>query len=206
MKQRFTCNGQPVALIVLAGGESRRMKRDKAVLPVPGGAGTTLIEHVLSQVRDYFEAVIISASPGQRLDFLPHRIAVDPQPGQGPLMGIQAGLSASPYQTNFILACDIPDIDIDLVKRVTAAAHGCDIAVPVSAAGQYEPLFAVYRKSVLPKIETLLNSGTRQIIPLFSLCKTRTIPLPEGRRLSNLNTPEDYDKFIKRLDGSAMAV
>jgi molybdopterin-guanine dinucleotide biosynthesis protein A len=199
MKQKFKCNGQPVALVVLAGGESRRMKQDKAVLPVPGGAGATLIEWVLAQTRDYFEEVIISASPGQRLDFLPHRIAVDPLLGQGPLMGIQTGLSASPYQTNFILACDIPDIDIDFLKRVTAAAHGYDIAVPVTAADQYEPLFAVYQKTVLPKIEALLTSGTRQIIPLFSLCKTRTIPLPNGQILPNLNTPRDYQNFLKLL-------
>lgn len=183
-------------MIVLAGGESRRMKRDKALLPLPGG---TLIEWVVNRLQDYFHRVIISASPGQRLDFLPHPVVFDREQGQGPLLGIRTGLAASNLEVNFVIACDIPVIDTGLVKRIIAAGEEADIAVPVTASGRYEPLFALYKKSILPEIDRLLDCGTRKIIPLYSRCRTRTVPLPDGLQLANLNTPRDYRRFLKRF-------
>jgi molybdopterin-guanine dinucleotide biosynthesis protein A len=226
MVRKIRCGGRPVTAIVLAGGRGRRMKADKARLSVGGG---TLLDRVLRQVAPFFDEVLISVSPGQRVEAgrtimkmtwpsrqrkigpRPSRLSGHARPGpkprivedetrdQGPMAGILAGLRAAANDVCAVIACDIPDVHVPLVRRLVRAAAEADIAVPVTPAGQFEPLFAVYSKAVIPAIETLLRAGERSLIPLFGRCRTVRFRLENVDWLRNLNTREDYRAYLAKI-------
>jgi molybdopterin-guanine dinucleotide biosynthesis protein A len=186
----------PLTLIVLAGGESRRMMRDKALLPAPERA---LLEHVLAGVDGLFAEVIVSAARGRTYDFLAVSQVMDAAEGLGPLAGILSGLRAARFDPAFVLACDIPDVDRGFVDTLIAAAEGYEIAVPRTSVG-LEPLLAVYRRSVIPRIETLLAAGKRSVLDLFTLCRTNVVGIGDPAWLRNINTPEEYAAFLGSLE------
>jgi len=184
--------------IVLAGGRGRRMRADKAGLDV---AGRTLLEHVLAQVEPLFDEVLVSVSPGQPLSVAPSRVRLveDERPGLGPLAGILAGLKAARNEACMAVACDIPDIDVPLLRALAGATCGSEITVPVGPAGLYEPLFALYRRSIVPRIETLLAAGERSILPLFDRCRTVVVGFEDAGRVRNLNTRADYESYLRSI-------
>lgn len=206
VKRKIRCGGRPVTVIILAGGRGSRMKADKAGLPVPGG---TLLERVLGQVGPLFDEVLVSVSPGQKITarYGPAakacspdpRTVADEMPDLGPLGGILAGLRAAVNDVCAVVACDIPDVHATLLRTLVKAASGADIAVPVTAQAKFEPLFAVYSKGVIPKIEELIRNGERSLIPLFNRCHTEFVPLNEADGLPNLNTRSDYEEYLKSL-------
>jgi molybdopterin-guanine dinucleotide biosynthesis protein A len=172
------------------------MKQDKARLVV----GTEpLIQKILKQVEGYFDEVLLSVSKGRPFDFVSCPQVEDEVEGQGPLAGILSGLRAAAHDVCVVAACDIPDIDMAFIARMLEASEGCEIVVPSSAEGKFEPLLAVYKKSVIPKIERLLASSNRQVLALFDLCKTRVLKMGDSSWLRNLNTPEDYREYLLAL-------
>jgi molybdopterin-guanine dinucleotide biosynthesis protein A len=112
-------------------------------------------------------------------------------------MGIASALEASFNELNFVVACDIPHIELRHVRRIIseAANSQADIVVPVAGDGQYEPLFAVYRKSALVAINKVLSSGGRKISDVFASCNVKRVDLGAG--LVNLNTMAEYEEFRK---------
>ncbi len=185
--------------IVLAGGKSTRMKKteDKALLNV---AGTKLIEKITQTLEPHFKQIVISTNTEtiSNYNFLPYQTAVDKKSGQGPLMGLLTGLRASNHPVNFVIACDIPEIHLPFIQNMMTFTNGCDIVVPVTGKEKYEPLFAFYHHRVIPKIETLLNRQVRKTIELFPLCRVKYIPLPKNNWFYNLNTINDYEKYVKQ--------
>lgn len=216
MSGRITCGGKPMTAIVLAGGRSRRMKADKAGLDV---GGRTLLEHVLAQITPLFDEVLVSLSPKQPLPVSPNaprdrsagpgttgpgkesafRVVRDEVEGLGPLGGLLAGLKAARSDAGLVVACDIPEIDLELVRELARTACWSEITVPVGPSGLHEPLFAVYRKSVIPAIEALLAAGERSLLPLFERCRTAVVQFEEAGRIRNLNTREDYEAYLAAL-------
>ncbi|MFC2159084.1 molybdenum cofactor guanylyltransferase [Acidobacteriota bacterium] len=193
MIDQMLCNGFPLSLIILAGGGSRRMGRDKALLPV---GNETLIERLISQLNEYFAEIIISVSSDRNYTFLPYKRVQDIESGQGPMMGLYSALSHSKNEKNFVISCDIPDIGISFVERMVALADGCDIVVPLSHGGKYEPLFAVYSKSVRKEMAGLLDTGERSLLPLFNILSIRTLPIEGESWFKNLNTFQDYEDYL----------
>ena len=204
VKRKIRCAGKPMTAVVLAGGRGRRMRADKAGLAV---GGRTLLEHVLAQIEPYFDEVLVSLSPGQSLRLGEKkragtpRIVEDATPGLGPLGGMLAGLKAARHEACAVIACDIPEIDLPLLRSVARAARDADIAVPVGPAGLHEPLFAVYRKSVVPEVEALLALGERSVLPLFARCRTSVVRFDDAGRIRNLNTRADYESYLRSLAG-----
>jgi len=201
MKGTIRAGGKPMTAIVLAGGRGRRMKADKAGLAV---GGTTLLGHVLGQIAPCFDEVLVSLSRGQKIA-LPKgmrtgvAIVTDETPDLGPIGGILAGLKAARNEACAVTACDIPDIDIPLLRRIARAADGFEIAVPIGPSGLHEPLFAVYRRSVAPRIEALLAGGERSILPLYERCRTAFVRMDGAARLRNLNTRGDYEAYLRSI-------
>lgn len=195
MKDLFRCNGQPLSLVVLSGGSSRRMQWDKALLSAPEG---TIVEHILKQLESHFDEVLISVSTKEKFAFLKRRLIVDEKPGEGPMMGIKTALKATKNERSFVIACDIPDIDLGFLQRLIQEAEHFDIALPISPGGRKEPLFAVYAKAVLPEMEKLLDNGVFSLLPLFERCKVQHVPIGENDWFKNLNTRKDYEDFLKQ--------
>jgi molybdopterin-guanine dinucleotide biosynthesis protein A len=115
-------------------------------------------------------------------------------------MGIASALEASENELNFVVACDIPDIDLKFVKRLLTEAQEADIVIPTTDGNEkLEPLFAVYRKSTLGVINEVLASGGRKISDVFSRCNVRYVKMKAGQ-ITNLNTMDEYEQFRKKYD------
>ncbi|UCG56046.1 MAG: molybdenum cofactor guanylyltransferase [Phycisphaerales bacterium] len=186
--------------IILAGGTSDRMGADKSMLPV---GGRPLIEHIAEQLSGHFGRILVSANDVEKFDFLGLEVIPDKVSGQGPLMGIASALESSASDINFVVACDIPHVDLAFVEKMArdAATTGADIMMPITKREGHEPLFAVYRKSALKAINKVLSSGRRKISDAFALCRVNYIELGDARWLVNLNTAADYEEFQnKRSD------
>lgn len=184
-----------ISAIILAGGKGTRMNGNKALLPV---SGIKLIEKVALNIEPYFADVIISARSKENFDFLSYPVAVDEQPGYGPLMGILSGLRASGNHINFVIACDIPEVNINFLEKMISFTGNYDIVVPLSGEDKFEPLFAFYNRSLIPIIEDLLNNGIRKINKLFPKCRTKYVPFDSDGWYHNLNTIEDYRNYLKK--------
>ena len=156
--------------IVLAGGAARRMQ------PAAGGAGVrkellqfggrTFLERVVSAVAAETAEVVVVAAPGEPLPNLPDRARVvrDSRPGEGPLAGIADGLRAAGPNAELavIASCDLPLLRREMVRLLVATARACaaEWTVP-EVGGHRQVLLSAVRLSVLPRIETWLDSGRR---------------------------------------------
>jgi len=184
-----------MSAIILAGGKSSRMKENKALLRVDG---KYLIERVIENVKPYFQEIIISTQEPGVFDFLPYPIVLDEEKNQGPIMGILMGLKASSNSLNFVIGCDIPEIYPPFMLKLIDQAARYDIVVPLTGADKYEPLFAFYRKSVVPCIEKLLADNQRKIIKLYDICRTKTVAFENNGWYRNLNTISDYRDYLSK--------
>ncbi|MGB2807956.1 MAG: molybdenum cofactor guanylyltransferase [Sedimentisphaerales bacterium] len=182
--------------IIMAGGDSCRMGIDKSMLLIKD---QPIIKHICDQLRGTFSQILISTDDVEKYAFLGFDCIPDKMPGQGPLMGIASALEASANELNLVVACDIPHIDIRLVRKMLAEAHAADMVIPTSGNEKYEPLFAVYRKSSLEAINEVLSSGSRKISDAFAQCKVKYIKL-KTNQLTNLNTIVEYEEFREKYD------
>ncbi len=183
----------PATAIILAGGGSSRMGQDKSMLPV---AGQPMIKHVFEQLRPFFAQILISSNDAAQHDFLGATVVADEVRGKGPMMGIVSALKASANDANFVIACDMPEIDVALMKWMLRQAGNHDAVVPKVGADLYEPLFAVYSKGALPAMEGLLESGNNKIIDSFARCRAQYVDLP-GRQFRNINTQAEYQGLVQ---------
>ena len=188
---------EPLAAIILAGGRSRRMRREKSLLPL---CGRTLIEEVIAQLRSRFTTILISAGSRDKFAFLGLPVVEDDAPGQGPLPAILTALRASPCRRNFVMACDIPFIDLPFLDALLALAPGHEIVVPRYRDGKFEPLFAAYDRGVIPAIEKQVAGGDFRISSLFHACRTEFVSMDGQTWFRNLNTSEEYHDFIKNQE------
>ncbi|MFB0554992.1 MAG: NTP transferase domain-containing protein [Phycisphaerae bacterium] len=190
--------GASATAIIMAGGGSSRMGTDKCMLPIKG---QSMIEAICEQLRGSFDQILISANEVDKFAFLGFEVIPDKVPEQGPLMGIASALEASANELNFVVACDIPKINLACVNRMLTEAleSQADIVVPTTGEEKYEPLFAIYRKSALEAINKALSSGKRKITDVFTLCTVKHIELDDTDWLINLNTMAEYEEFQKKL-------
>jgi molybdopterin-guanine dinucleotide biosynthesis protein A len=192
--------------IILCGGKSSRMGRDKATLPFGPELMLPRTIRLLSEVVDPRKIVIVSA-PDQQLPPLPQDVTVarDQRQGRGPLEGLSAGLEAIPcdVEAAYVTSCDVPLLVPAFVIRMFELLEDFDIAVPWEGE-QFHPLAAVYRPLVSRFARKLLLADQLRLRFLFDEAKTRRVDVeqlravdPELRTLVNLNHPEDYQAALK---------
>ena len=182
--------------VVLAGGQSRRMGRDKALIDFQG---KPVIAHVIDALRELTTDVVVVSNRLDSYRSLGVRIVPDYEPPCGPLGGIAAGLQAVQHELSVVVACDMPFLNVTLLRWLIDRAGGYDAVVPQTGA-EFEPLHAVYRRICLYPIAQRLQRGDRRVISFFADVRLRAVPEaewrvvdPEGRSLINLNTPADLD-------------
>lgn len=193
---RWTIEEKATA-IIMAGGGSSRIGVDKSMLPI---GDQPIIKHIFEQLRGSFTQILISANKAEKLAFLGLEVVQDRIPNQGPLMGLASVLESSVNELNFIVACDIPHIDLTCVRKMLSEAEEVDIVIPTTGEGKYEPLFAVYRKSALKAINQTLQTGSRKISEVFTRCKVKYIKLDLPEWFTNINTKEEYEEYRKKYD------
>lgn len=186
------------ALLVLAGGESRRMGRPKALLPLDG---VTLIEWVVARLRPELAELLVAArSPDQIPPSLHAHLVRDVHPGTGPLAGIEAGLVSARHEIVVAVACDMPWVTADLVRRLVTAVAGHDAAVP-RVDGRPEPACAAYRRRAAPALAAALASGRRQAGAVVGDLHVCWLDGEDPGLFANLNTPADYARFRAAVRG-----
>jgi molybdopterin-guanine dinucleotide biosynthesis protein A len=184
-----------LTIAIQAGGKSRRMGQDKALVPL---AGKTLIEHVIDRVNGLGDEILITANRPQDYAYLGHRIVSDPIPGLGALVGLQTALNEAEGDLVMVFACDMPFVNPELLKYMINYGPRADAVVP-KVDGHYEPLHAIYKRSrCLPKINMIVSQGKRSILDLFPLLNVFEVGTPEieqidpdGLSFFNINTPTD---------------
>jgi len=188
--------------IIMAGGLSSRMGTDKSMLPIKD---QSMIEGICARLSRCFNQILISANEPDKYAFLGFEVVPDKIQGQGPLMGIASALEASANEFNFVIACDIPNINLACINRMLSEASEsqADIVVPTTGEGKHEPLFAIYRKSALKAIDQALLLGKRKISDVFTLCTVKYFELEDANWLINLNTIAEYKEFHKKLADEA---
>jgi len=187
----------PVSAIILAGGQSRRMQREKSLLPVNGRA---LIETIIAQIEPHVDEIIVSSAAKEKFVFLRRRIIEDDIPGAGPLAAILSALRVSRHEINFIVACDVPCIHIPFMRKILSLAAAHDIVVPRYRDGKFEPLFAAYHRRIIPAIERQLQGGDRKISHLFPVCDTKFVAMDGQTWFRNLNTEEEYHDYLRQTE------
>jgi FdhD protein len=191
-----------VTAVILAGGNSTRMKSNKALLPF---SGELFIERIYRQLSALFPEVILVTNTPEFYRFLPCRMIPDEFPGLGSLAGIHAGLKESSTEHIFVVACDMPYLNSELIRQMVSKSQGFDVVIPESDGG-FEPLHAVYAKSCLPAMEEALKNGTRKIVNCFDWSKVSVLSKdeisavdPEFLSFRNINTPEEYFSFREEM-------
>ncbi len=189
--------------IILAGGKNVRMGgRNKAFLKI---GDKTFIEHQIERLKRVFKEVIISARIPDLYSHLNLPTVTDIIPDKGPLGGIYSGLIKASSFFSFVIACDMPFVNVELIeylKEQTLVGAGLprpyDVVVPQSERG-LEPLHAFYSKNCIELIRKQLDSDALKIADFLSRVKVRVVTLEEVKHIENvynalvnLNTEEDY--------------
>jgi molybdopterin-guanine dinucleotide biosynthesis protein A len=183
-------------LLVLAGGDSRRMGRTKAWLEV---GDTTLLRWVVDRLAPAFSEVVVSfAEPEQIHEHLPYRLVFDRKPSAGPLAGLEAGLGAAKFDVTFAIACDMPYVTRELAEMAVVASGGCDAAIP-RIGRRPEPTCAAYRRSALPRITAALDAGQYKASDLAEQLDVTWLEGLDPHLFRSLNGPDDYERFRHEL-------
>ncbi|MDR0905605.1 MAG: molybdenum cofactor guanylyltransferase [Oscillospiraceae bacterium] len=174
-------------IILLAGGKSSRMGRDKTRLEF---RGETLLDRALRRFSEHFDTVLVSVAaipPLGDATLLP-----DLLPNLGPLSGLHAALSR--FDSAFLVAADMPLAEPELASLIIAAGTGYD-ACAATSDGHTEPTFAYYSRAVFPELLAAIDRGDYSLHRLLSRVNANYVEIP-AETLLNINWPDDYEKLL----------
>jgi Molybdopterin-guanine dinucleotide biosynthesis protein A len=180
--------------VVLVGGESRRMGRDKSLLILDG---VTFINRIVDLFRAHFERVLLVGGARERFAGLDVEFVPDLYPGSA-LGGVYTGLICAETSHIFVSSCDLAFPSPAVLRYLCGFRNDYDAVVPSTKRG-YEPLFAVYSKHCADPIREQLVSGNFCAFDYFSHINLRNVNYRElalvadpGAAFLNINTPEDF--------------
>ena len=191
------------SVIMLCGGRSRRMGKDKGSILL---RGKPMILHVLDVVQEVADEIILVLRDENQIksytkilkdeiDVL--KIVTDKSKDQGPLMGILTGLSNIKSKQGQILPCDSPFISKEFILKMfkTMEESDFDAIVPIWDDGHLEPLHSIYKKNSQTNIEKLIKNGKRNVNSLINSLNVKVVDVeeldPTGQSFQNMNTIKD---------------
>lgn len=190
--------------IILAGGQSRRMGRDKAHLPIPGNERITFVEHLVTLLNRLCSEVVLVARDSSQADELAgpgRRVVLDDAPGGGPLMGLYSGLRMIGATHALVTAVDMPFVQPAVVSFLLSQTLNDELLVPI-VHGVAQVLLAVYPRTIIPLLEDRLREGRRDPRSLLTVAKVRYIEEaqlrvydPLLRSFVNVNTPQELADY-----------
>lgn len=219
-------NAPHVTGLILAGGQNRRMGRDKALIEFHD---KPLVAHVLERVQPLCSETLIVANNSAAYARFGCPIVGDVFPGMGSLGGIFSGLQAAHEPYALAVACDMPFLNQELLRYLISLTPGFDVIVPqamdpsrhpwpppqavaeadaaprppAARRDDLHPLHAVYSKACLPAMERRLRDGDLRLVSLFDQLRVRIVTPaevdtldPRHRSFFNVNTPEDLQHAL----------
>ena len=201
---------------VLAGGESRRMGTDKALLPLVAG-GQPMLGLVLERLSSVADDVLVVANDQERYSSFGARVVQDLHRHVGAVGGIQAAIEWSAHDYCLVVACDMPFLSVPLLRRMAGEPRNYDVLVPLIPGESrqrgdglvFQTLHAIYSKRCLPYIEKRIGEGQKQVVGFFENVQVRTLDVteiarwdPNLRSFFNANTP---DALLAAAQVSALA-
>ena len=184
-----------ISIVIQAGGQSRRMGKDKGLVRLNN---IPLIEHVTTCLNGLVGETIITTNQPENYQYLNLPLFSDKYPGSGALAGLHTALQAAHGEYVFVIACDMPFVNRDLVKYIFSNTGKGDVVVPYIE-DRFQPLHALYhRNSCLPAIKQVLSENQKRMISFFPLVSVHKISSeqinqfdPAGQSFKNINTPEE---------------
>ncbi len=196
--------------IILAGGKSNRMGTNKSLLRLNG---KTTIERVVDLMKSIFKEVIIITNTPEEYSFINFPMFKDIYKNKGPLAGIHSGLTHSTTEQNFIISCDMPLMNSEMIKYIINFQTNKPISV-CKTQGKLQTLAGRYSKSTLNDVEKLLfennlnkKKETKKGNAVSSLLDVVKVEIINPENLAfynsflffNMNRPEDYEKIVTLL-------
>lgn len=213
----------PVSGVILAGGGSRRMGQDKALLQV---GGQRLIDRVAGLVGQVVDEVVVVAADPARYRSDNWRVVADAFPGAGSLGGLYTGLQAARHAYVIAVAVDMPFVNPDVLRYLIkvgrewdatipriaphdlTARPGRDGHAPTAKDTDLQPLHAIYHRRTAEAIRRCIREGDLRLISFLPLVRVRLVAAeeiaaldPDGLSFFNANTPADWQIVRERLDG-----
>jgi len=193
-----------VSCIILAGGASRRMGLDKALIQVEG---IRLLDYVYGKCQELFnEIIIVTNQPHQFIEYQTPVVG-DEIPGAGSLGGLYTGLKRASNYHSFCVACDMPFLKPELIFHLIEKRFNYDVVIPITKKG-LEPLHAIYSKRCIEPIKKLVERGDFKISGLIpevhvEYCEEEEIKEidPSFTSFINVNTKKDLFQIQKMLKG-----
>ncbi|HUX46954.1 MAG TPA: molybdenum cofactor guanylyltransferase [Desulfosporosinus sp.] len=186
--------------VLLAGGKSSRMKKNKALLKLED---QPLVKRSLAVLQAVFAEVLISSNNPELYARYEVPVIQDEILNRGPLEGLYQGLKAATYDKVFFVACDMPFLEAGLIRFLAKWVPEYDIVVPRLQSGPH-PLHAFYHRRCLPAIKRNLEAGCLKVSDLGPSCSVRYVEETELQAFDNLskvfcnvNTPEDWLAVLK---------
>ena len=193
-----------IAVIVLAGGQSSRMGRDKALLEIEDKSLLVRSCEVAAHLTS--EVYVMTAWPDRYRSTLTTKcqFLVEYNPGSGPLIALTQGLSQITAEWILLLACDLPLLDAQIIhnwaSHLTAVPPSTLAVVPYQNS-RWEPLCGFYRQQSLSSLQSFIDKGGRSF--QVWLNQIAVVPLsvgePEAVMLSNCNTLEEFEKLKSKI-------
>ena len=188
-------NRTSISGFILAGGKSRRMGTNKALLTFQG---KPLLEHMIGLIEPLCNKVAISGQNSEYVSFETEMVP-DLYSDCGPIAGIFSALTYAVSDWSLIVSVDVPFVNEDLFLSLISNIGEYDCIIPKHTYG-VEPLIGLYHRQILPVIEEMINSGDYRLTNLLSKLNTRYIDCNElikkyPRLFMNINRMEDYQSI-----------
>ena len=193
--------------IILAGGSSSRMGKNKALLPLPGNQAITFVEYLVSLLEEFCsETLIVARDQGNARDYVfpGVRVTIDETPGIGPLMGLYSGLRAIQSTRALIVAVDLPFVQRDLLSFLLSQPLPADTLLVPVVHNIPQVLLALYPRSILPFVKEQLLQGRHdlrcllKVAPVQFVEEAQLIQIdPQLRSFMNINTPEELRHVLQ---------
>ena len=190
--------------LILAGGASKRMQRDKAALMYQG---KTQLERAFELAGRHVDKVFVSLRADQTSDSTRARrpMIVDSIGGAGPIVGIRSALAAHPQAAWLVLACDLPFLSDAAIEELMRRRDPSALATAYKSAhdGLPEPLCAIWEPSAARALADYQSAGSDCPRKFLIRHGAHLLDLPDPRALDNVNTPEEYSQAVAALETSA---
>ena len=185
--------------IIIAGGKSSRMGRDKALLPF--GGYNSLAEYQYQKLQNIFQHVALSAKQ-DKFDF-DCKVISDKYEASSPLVGILSIFESLPkVESVFILSIDAPFVDKCVIDAIMEKESNAVDAIIAESPSGLQPLCGLYKKSILPFAQAQYKEGKHKLQDLLAKANTEIVIFEDNTLFTNLNHFEEYKKALKSSNKS----